>query len=168
MLYYYLDLETFGTGKRPDPARDTIICALVCAIDPTTGQPTQEPLFLHSWKSSEKALVSRLHDRFSGKEFDFVPVGFNVLFDLWFLRHKFAQHLRKDPGEALYLERPHVDLKQIMVFGLGRFKGVRLGPAGNPVHDWYDYGDYESIERHMRAKLATFCEEWEKWKGKLK
>ena len=164
MVHYYLDLETYGAGE-PDPEMDEIIAITYCAIDEKTGAPVQEPVILKAWESSEKAIVEKLAQRMITKRpFDFIPVGFNVLFDLWFLKEKFRKYIHVDLGDRFYLERPYVDLKQALVFHTGKFKGVRIGPPGNPVHDWYAYQDYASIERHIRHKLEVFCTEW----GKLR
>lgn len=167
MVYYYLDIETFGHGERPDPEQDEIITIVFCAVDPRTGKKLQEPTLLKAWESSEEEIVKQLHERFGKHVFDFIPLGFNVLFDFWFLKHKFKKYCEVDLGDEFYLDRPFLDLKQVMVFrNKGRFKGVRLGPPGNPVHDWYEYKDYDSIERHVMDKLGKFLEEYRKWQDK--
>lgn len=168
MVYYYLDLETYGKGERPDPEKDEIITITYCAIDPNTGHPTQEPNTLKAWQSSEESIVQSIAERMlKGPSFDFVPIGFAILYDLWFLKHKFRKYLGVDIDDAFYLNQPYIDLKQVMVFAEGRFKGVRLGIPDNPIRDWYEYGDYESIERHTLEKFERFCDEWGTWKEKL-
>lgn len=169
MVYYYLDLETYGEAESPDPKRDEIICAIFCAIDAATGRQLQEPVLLKSWESSEEEIVRTLAGRMLDRPpFDFVPVGFAILYDLWFLKHKFNAYLDAGLDDRFYLDRPYVDLKQVMVFSRGKFKGVRLGPEGNPVQDWYKYGDYSSIERHTLLKLERFREEWKKHRAVMK
>ncbi len=162
MASYYLDIETYGTGERPDPATDRIISILFCAIDPATGRRLQEPVLLREWESGEREIVRALYARIAGKRsFDFVPVGFSILFDLWFLKEKFRKYCDVDLGDEFYLERPYIDLKQAMVLAhKGVFKGVRIGPEGNPVQDWYAYQDYGSIERHAMDKLERFLGEY--------
>jgi len=169
MVYYYLDLETYSSGKHPDPGKDRVIVIVLCAMDPKTGRPVQEPLVLKEWESSEKELVSSLAERmFKGRTFDFIPVGFNTLFDLWVIKHKLLQFLKKDLGDRFYLEYPYLDLKHVAVLAnKGRFKGVRLGVVGNPVRDWYEYEDYASIEQYAREKMSAFFAQYAAWVKRL-
>ena len=107
MVHYYLDIETFGTGSRPDPVLDTIVTITYCAFDPRTGGLVREPTVLKVWESSEREIVKRLCSRMVGKNpFSFIPVGFNILFDLWFLKHKFRKFCSIDLGERFYTDRP--------------------------------------------------------------
>ena len=162
MVYYYLDLETHSTGDRPDPSKDTIIAVILCAIDPKTGKRLQEPLLLKEWESSEKELLGALRKRLVGRPFDFIPIGFNTLFDLWFLKSKLGL------DDSFYTEKPHLDLKHVAVLAnKGRFKGVKLGTEGNPVRDWYEYEDYRSIEQYMLEKMDAFLEQYRMWLGAL-
>lgn len=169
MVTYYLDIETYSTGEKPDPETDSIVTVLICAIDPKNGKRLQEPILLKSWERSEKDLVEHLCSRMLGKSpFDFVPVGFNALFDLWFLRNKFKKYCGVDLGDRFYLERPYIDLKHVAVLANGgKFKGVRLAGEGNPVRDWYEYQDYQSIEAHVMEKMEKFLGAYEVWARKL-
>lgn len=170
MVYYYLDLETYGTGDEPDPEKDSIITACIAAIDPATGDRLQEPALLKSWEFSERQIVEHLRSRMVGKEvWSFVPVGFNVLFDLWFLRHKFQKYLSVDLGDRFYLDRPFLDLKHVAVLANnGRFKGVALSGKGERIKEWYEAGEYHVIERHTLEKLDRFSEAYGVWAEKLK
>lgn len=170
MVYYYLDIETYGKGPSPDPKSDGIITALLCAIDASNGKRLQEPLLLKSWESSEKEVVEHLSSRMIGKDvWDFVPVGFNILFDLWFLRHKFKKYLSLDMGDRFYLDRPFIDLKHVAVIAnSGRFKGVALSGKGDKIKEWYEAGEYHKIERHTLEKLDRFTQAYGVWAQKLK
>lgn len=167
MVYYYLDLEVYSTGKKPDVKKDKIITSFVCAFDEKTGKPLQTPTVIKEWDVGEERIVDALAQRFSVPPFDFILAGFNVLFDLWFLKGKIKKYTGEDIGDQLYLSWPHVDLKQVMVFHSGTFKGTRIGTEGNPIKDWYAYKDFESIERHVHEKFVRFCEEWKHLKTQL-
>jgi len=165
MVYYYLDLETYGKGKQPDPEKDKIISILLCAFDPSTGKRIQEPIFLKAWKTSEEAIVKDIAARLAQGDFRFIPVGFGLSFDFWFLQEKIKKYLGKEMNLA---DRPCLDLKHVAVFAnKGRFKGIRIGASGNPVRDWYDYEDYKSIEQFSLEKLEKFTELYKQYLEKL-
>ncbi|MDD9953403.1 MAG: hypothetical protein OXR66_03640 [Candidatus Woesearchaeota archaeon] len=167
MVYYYLDLETHGEGD-PNPEQDKIISIFHCAMDPSTGKQIGEPVLLKSWDSSEEDIVKKLYERLKKHVFDFVPVGFSVLFDLWFLKSKFNKYCEANLDDSFFVNRPYLDLKHVAVLAnQGRFKGVRLTNEGNPIKDWYEFNDYSSIERHMQEKFEKFLEAYEKWHAKL-
>ncbi len=169
MVYYYLDIETYSKGDAPDPTEDSIVTIIFCAIDPKTGKRLQEPVLLKAWEQSEKELVETLGKRMLGNShWDFIPVGFNTLFDLWMLKAKFKKYLDIDLGEKFYLERPYLDLKHTAVLAnQGKFKGVKLGSSGNPVRDWYEYQDYSSIENYCLEKLEKFLGAYAVWVKRL-
>lgn len=170
MVYYYLDIETHSAGEKPNPETDKILTVTICAIDAETGKRLQDPVIMKSWEQGEESLVKSLAARMIGKNpFDFVPVGFGVLFDLWFLRHKFKKYTEIDLGDKFYLERPYIDLKHVGVLAnKGQFKGVKLAAPGNPIKDWYESQNYPQIELYVLDKLERFLAAYEVWVEKLR
>ena len=167
MAYYYLDIETYGTGERPNPETDTILTALICALDPATGRALQEPTLLTSWNSSEEDVVKQIYARMGTDVFDFIPVGFSLLFDLWFLKAKFQKYCGIVLNDSFYLTRPTLDLKAVAVLAnKGQFKGVALGGGAN-IRDWYEAKEYEKITGHTKEKFKNFLEAYKVWAEKL-
>jgi len=169
VVHYYLDLETYGKGERPDPRKDKILLATVCPIDPRSGKPLAEPTFLRSWEIGEADVTRQLVHRFFGSnQFDAIPVGFALAFDLWFLKHKALQHMKADLGDEVFTQKPIIDLKPAMVLAnRGVFKGVTLGPDGKRIKEWYEDVDLERIERHAHEKFAKFVMEYAKLARRL-
>ncbi len=169
MVHYYLDLETYGKGERPDPRKDKILLATICPIDPRSGKPLAEPTFLRSWEIGEAELTKQLvHRLFDNNQFDAVPVGFSLAFDLWFLKHKAMQHMKVDLGDDVFTQKPTIDLKHAMVLAnRGVFKGVALGTDGKRIKEWYEDVDLARIERYAQEKLVKFSNEYAKLAKKL-
>lgn len=169
MVLYYLDVELVSRGDRPE-ATDPIAAALLCAIDPASGMRVQDPVILTAEELSESQIVEALASRIIDKApFDFVPVGFNVLFDLWVLKRKFAQYGVADLDDRFFIDRPMLDLKHVAVLAnQGVFKGVRLGAEGNPVKTWHDEGDWGAIERYLLDKMEHFLKAWRLFSRKLR
>lgn len=170
MVYYYLDIETYGRGDRPNPLTDPVISIVFCAIDPATGRRIQEPVLLKSWETSEEQVVRQLCDRMLGKSpFDFVPVGFSVPFDLWFLTEKFRKYCGVQLDFSLFIDRPYLDLKHVAVLAnKGVFKGVSLtGGDGARVAQMYEQQDWTALELHVYDKLDRFLNAYEHWAALL-
>lgn len=169
MVHYYIDIELASQGSRPE-ASDQIVAVLLCAINPETGMRVQDPILFTGDEMTERELVEALAQRIVGKDpFDFVAVGFNVLFDMWLLRHKFSQYGIADLDDRFFLERPMLDLKHVGVLAnKGVFKGVRLGAEGNPVRAWHEAKNWEAIEQYLLDKMEHFLQAYRLWSKKLR
>ena len=168
MAHYYLSIEVYGKGERPDPLTDRILLAITCPIDPSTGKALCAPTLLRAWEIGEAEVTKNLVRRFFGsRAFDAIPVGFNLAFSLWFIKHKAREHLKLDLGDAVFTEKPALDIKPALVIAnRGVFKGVAIGDGG--VREWYENVDLARIERHAREKFLRFQAEYARLAKRLR
>ena len=164
---YYLDIETYTHGTRPNPSIDKIITIQFQKIDLTTGNPLSPLYILKEWESSEMEIVKKFHKLFFENRkspFDFVPVGFNLNFELEFLKQKFSTHLGKQYKSAeMYYNTPTMDMKHIAVLlNGGRFYGARLSAFspktqnGNVIKYYYTSKRFDEIERYIKEETEAF------------
>jgi len=179
---YYLDIETYSRGSRPNPIKDEIITIQFQKVN-AEGKPIDQLNILKAWEHSEEAIVKHFYSRFylDKREWDFVPVGFNLNFEFDFLRFKFAKYMGKNLTEAYFHSRPYVDLKHFVVLmNRGEFRGSGLHKFskkkcdGSVIRGLYEKKDYKSIEDYITEETDAFLELYqnivknsEKWKKDL-
>lgn len=162
METHYLDIETTGL----DPYRDQILTIQSHRI--VDGRPVGDTVVLKAWESSEADIVRTFLEEtaFWTESWRFVPVGFNLPYELKWLFVKGKEHgvLRRFTRfEAL--DKPRIDLKDVAVLlNGGRLKGARLenfSPkmgSGDLVVKAIQAGDHASIEAYIRQETHAFLE----------
>jgi len=182
MPRYYLDIETYSSGPRPNPLRDEIITIQYQQIDPY-GEPVGDLSILRAWESSEEQIVKQFYSRFilNRRTWDFVPVGFNLNFEFDFFRFKFAKYVGTRMSESEFHSMPYIDLKHFTVLlNNGDFKGSGLDKfsskpcSGSVIKDYYESRNYAAIEDYIRTETNAFIDLYrkiirnsEKWKKDL-
>ncbi len=182
MARYYLDIETYSRGPRPNPLRDEIITIQYQQIDPY-GEPVGDLNILKSWESSEEQIVKNFYSRFmqNRRTWDFVPVGFNLNFEFDFFRFKFAKYVGTRMSESEFHSMPYIDLKHFAVLlNGGEFKGSGLHRfsskpcSGSVIKDYYENKNYRAIEEYIKMETVAFIDFYrkiiknsDKWKKDL-
>lgn len=169
MPEYYFDIETYSPEKYPNPEKDKIISIQFQRIDLRTRKPNGDLIILKEWESSEESIVKELfHQFFSDgmNVWNFIPVGFNLNFEWEFLIAKFEKYLgKKLTSRNLHYERPHLDLKPIVVLlNGGGFKGAKLDNFTNKPYDgkvikeWYEKKEFDKIENYIKDETNAVLE----------
>lgn len=164
MTNYYLDTETTGL----DPEKDEIITIQYQSLD-REGKPNGDLVILKSWESSEEEIIKRFHKIFvTDFAFDFIPVGFNLIFDLSFLYCKFMKYnlpMKSSFMNFLFKDKPHIDIKFICILannlefrGSGLDKMTNKKTDGRIVLDWYANKEYLKIEQYIREETKAFLD----------
>lgn len=182
MARYYLDIETYSRGARPNPILDEVITIQYQQID-AHGEPIADLNILKAWESSEETIIRDFYTRFiqNRKPWDFVPVGFNLNFEFDFFRFKFAKYLGTRISESEFHSMPHIDMKHLAVLlNKGEFKGSGLDhfsskPCnGSVIKDYYKSRNYQAIEDYIKTEANSFLDFYrktiknsEKWRKDL-
>jgi hypothetical protein len=167
MTNYYLDIETDGEkGTKPDFNKDSIITIQYQKLD-RIGQPIEDLVILKSWESSEEQIIKDFYKIFiTDKPFDFIPIGFNLIFDFSFLYQKFNKYnlpLKYDFMQFLFSEKPHIDIKYSFIIANNlEFKGSSLNNMskknqdGSYVSEWLKQKNYSAIEVYIKQEAESF------------
>ena len=165
---YYLDLEVYSKGKRPDPDKDKIITIQFQRLDLKKGAPLEPLTILKEWESSEESIVRAFFNKFfsQGVGWHFVPVGYNLSFEFEFLLSKFRRYCGINwTSRDLHYNIPHVDLKPLVILlNGGEFKGSALHNftskkvGGWVVPKYYEGGEFDKIEEYIMLEAEAFVE----------
>lgn len=172
MTNMYLDIETTGFN----PEKDIIISIQYQEIG-SDGKPRGSLVILKEWEGSEKEIVEKFHKiLLNNNVWSFIPIGYNLIFDLTFLWAKFKKYnlpLKDTLSEYLY-NKPLIDVKYSIIIGNNlNFKGAGLDKVtgkntdGREVPLWYRVGDFERIENYIKQETESFMKFFEKLKIKL-
>ena len=168
---YYFDIETYTCGTRPNPLKDKILTIQFQRLDLRRGVAIGPLYILKEWESDEKEIVLKFYNLYFHKRknpFEFIPVGFNLMFEFEFLRNKFSRYLEKSDLELLDVNNlqyttPHVDLKHIAILlNGGNFYGARLSAFspktknGNVIKPYYEAKQFDEIERYIKEETNAF------------
>lgn len=166
-MNYYIDIETTGF----DPKVDKIITIQYVELERNTGKQIGDLTILKEWElGGEKQLIQKfIADTkiVSSYSFDFVSVGYNLLFE-----HKFLNYKSKfyNTAEIDILCRPHLDLYAIgILINRGEFKGSGLDKitgkeqSGKMIPQWYHSKEYNKITNYIIQEADEFI----KFKTKL-
>jgi len=164
MTDYYFDIETNPKGERPDFKGDDILTIQYQQIDTRTGEKKDELVILKSWESSEKDILEKFYHIFNPeKPWEFVPVGFNLVFDYFSLLYRWREIGINIKPKSIFSDRPNIDLKPIVVMcNSGSFKGANLGrfigkkDSGLKVSEWCKEGDYSSVQEYIEDEVDRF------------
>ena len=116
-----LDIET--TGLEPESSK--IITIQYQQLDRNSGVPKGPLVILREWELGEAEIIKRFIENTpaaSGRDFDFVPVGYNLKFEHKFLRHRAERYGL--PAIDI-LGRPMLDLQRVKHRHVVRPKGLR-------------------------------------------
>ncbi len=164
---YYFDIETYSPGERPNPDTDKIISIQYQRIDLKTGKPRSDLNILKEWESSEEQIVTEFYNMFFRdglSVWNFIPVGYSLVFEYEFLISKFEKYLNKKlTSRELHYSRPSLDLKPLVVLmNNSEFKGARLDKFtdkqydGKKIRTMYENQEYEGIERYIQDEALSF------------
>ena len=160
-MNYYLDIETTGL----DPLYSKIITIQYMELERNTGKPVGPLKILKEWESDEKTILKKfIEDFVPGKQWAFIPIGFNLQFEHKFLWQRCISNGLK-PVDIL--NGPFLDLKTVAVLmNKGEFTGASLHKMTNKPHSgkiliqWYDEKKYAEIEDYIRKEtdeFSSFC-----------
>jgi len=157
MEYYFdtevaLDEETLaaeaaGAKVKLTPENCRIITMQFQLLD-RAGRPASPLIVMKEWDTpgGEEGMIRQFLRENLGagtNPWDFIPVGYNVLFDLGLLRERAAEYGIEIPAWEIYHQRPFIDIKHILLgmngfafkeSGLDKFCRKR---NGKQVPIWY-------------------------------
>jgi len=177
MTLHYLDIET--CRKTPenderdgfDPHKGKIITIQYQPIDKRTGQLTGRLTILKEWELSEKTMIQQFKPVFLGYNhprtcFEFTPVGYNLKFEIDFLRHKLIEHCALDRRpHLLWTKKPIIDLfSAVIIANNCNFKGAKLNNFSSKIHDGsiitqlYENQKYDELTGYIKNEAEGFSE----------
>ncbi len=159
MPEYYFDIETTGL----DPRKDRIITFQFQELSQVSGIPVTKLVIAKEWDDdcSENAILEWMKELLiDQKSWRFVPVGNNLLFDLFFMAARMRNYFHTDFLTCL-INRPCIDIKHILVMiNGGNFKNYsRMIPKtdlGINVPIWYQKKQYEKIISYVEMEAEAF------------
>lgn len=167
--YYYFDIETYGTGIKPNPLTDKVITIQFQEIDGFTGKPISGLTILKEWEIGEEEILRQFVSIF--KPWNFIPIGNNLNFERIFLKTKCQQYGIADLdryGDLAY-NFPSIDIQSIFVIlNKGQFKGCGMHNFtkkmmnGSCIAGWYERKEYEKIEEYIKNETEAFLEFYQK------
>jgi len=172
MTEFYLDFETLGVR----PEYDKIITIQYQQVDTRTGAPKGPLTILKEWESSEREILKEFLDILNPDNvWDFIPIGYNLRFELYFLQARFRKTLKLElSNEWLYYNLPRVDIRSILVMmNEGQFKGATLDwfidrdKDNTEIPNWYERKEYGKIETYIEDETNNFLHAYQFLKAKL-
>jgi hypothetical protein len=178
-MKYYFDIEVSygdegGAHGALNPEYYKIITIQYQPID-EEGYPLSNLTILKEWESSEEEIVREFAKVISPKKtWNFVPVGYNVIFDLGFFRARAKKYGMEYDEWLIYHRLPIIDLKHICI-GMNGFKFVDSGldrfcgkpMDGSMVPEWYLNREYEKILEYIRRENKAFISFYKKLRDTL-
>jgi hypothetical protein len=142
-----LEAEAAGAKVKLTPENCRIITMQFQLLD-RSGRPASPLIVMKEWETEggEEGMIRQFLRENLGagtNPWDFIPVGYNVLFDLGLLRERAAEYGMEIPAWEIYHQRPFIDIKHILLgmngfafkeSGLDKFCGKR---NGKQVPIWY-------------------------------
>jgi hypothetical protein len=159
-LNTYFDIESEGIN----PREHKIITIQYQPID-SRGFPKGDLVILKSWESSEEDIVRKFHKVFiTNSIWDFIPVGFNLIFDFSFILMKFEQYgLSVGDKMDFMFQRPYIDLRHTLVIANQMsFKGSSLSNLttkkddGMVIPNYFKEKKYDLIDAYIRQETEAF------------
>ena len=164
MRLQYLDIETTGL----DPYRDQLLTIQTHRIE--DDGPVGTTAIHKTWERAERDVVRGFLDdtAFFTEPWGFVPVGFNLHYELKWLFVKGKQYGAL-PKHARFeaVDKPRIDLKDLAVMMNGvRFKGSKLENfsakmgSGDIVLKAIEAQDHATIEHYIQQETDAFLRLW--------
>ncbi len=173
MAKYYFDIETYSPGEKIDPSTDKIISIQFQELSDESGEAVGPLHVYKEWESGEEAIVRKFFPKF--RAWEFIPVGTNLAFERMFLKEKFEKYLGRGVTHK-YLDyyMPSIDLQPVLVvMNKGQFRGSGLHyfsdkeSSGEKIKEWYEAGDFKSIEEYIRMEARAFIKLYVKLQKEL-
>jgi len=171
LRFFYFDTETTGF----EPASCLLLTTQFQQIS-GEGEPLGELIIHKSWETSEKDIVEKVHHAiFSRNKWNFIFVGFNLIFDLRFLFGKFKQYGLKAPelSEFIY-DHPIFDIKPFAImlnnmkfFGSTLSSCTEKSCEGKEVPAWFVRKEYQKIEDYIKMETEAFLKTFRIWKKNI-
>lgn len=163
---HYFDIETYSAGEFPNPESDKIITIQFQKFDLKTGEKIGKLQILKEWEESEEEIVKFIHKWFFTRNpWQFIPVGFNLLYEWRFLSEKFKKYNLETFDVGHYLEKyPQVDLKFLAIMKRGEFVGASLSSIsakeedGSVIAGYYEKKEYDKILNYIKIETNSFIE----------
>ncbi|MHA2424744.1 MAG: ribonuclease H-like domain-containing protein [Candidatus Thorarchaeota archaeon] len=161
MTEFYLDFETLGV--RPD--YDKIITIQYQQVDTRTGVPKGSLTVLKEWESSEKEILKEFLEVINPENvWDFIPIGYNLRFELHFLQARLRKVLKYElSNEWLNYNLPRVDIGDLLIIiNEGQVKGATLDwfidreSDNSEIPNWYEGKEYAKIEAYIEDETKRF------------
>jgi len=157
---FYFDIETTGFS----PRLDKVVTVQFQELDQYTGAPVGKLTILKEWESNEKSILDDFV-RYSGigdaYPWSFVPVGYNLTFDIRFLQARLLKY--GIPFAVELIEKPFIDLRPVgILMNRGQFAGSGLDKLTGKPHDgkvipeWYAAGKYDDIVNYVQTEAREF------------
>ena len=171
MAQYYLDIETEGF----DPERDKIITIQFQELD-RYGKAKGSLIIFKEWEMGEAEMIRTFYKKLFGfSVWNFIPVGYNLIFDLTFLWAKFKKYeLDVAPLDKYLYAKPIIDLKYSLIIANNLdFKGSGLDQMTNKETDgknisvFYKNKEFDKIEKYVVQETESFLECLQKLRIKL-
>jgi len=178
-MRYYFDTEVgyendIKFSRSLDPRHYKIITIQYQPLD-DSGCPLSNLRILKEWESSEEKIIKEFANFITPKKtWDFIPVGYNVIFDLGFFKAR-AEKYGMDYDEWMIYHRvPIIDLKHICI-GMNGFNFLDSGldkfcnkpRDGFLVPEWYLNKEYAKIIDYIRGENEAFICFYQKLREKL-
>jgi len=170
----YFDIETYSPGNKPNSKTDKIISIQFQKIDIKTGKILGNLQILKEWESSEEKIVKEIHKWFFSRPWQFIPIGFNLIFEWEFLQEKFKLYNLEIKNLDYFFKYPQIDLKSYAVMKKGGFFGASLSSIsnkkdnGNVIKEYYENKEYNKIEEYIIDEAKSFIECYSELIEKLK
>ena len=169
MPEYYLDIETYTAGEKPNPTNDRVITVQFQKLNSIDGSAIGPLTILTEWDSgSEKAMLEKFKKLFITKNpFDFVAVGANLYgFDLIVLNRRFNHYFDLGLGLESLVRRPSIDLMSTLIMhNKGLFKGwtdfFGKEMKGDRIKGWYEAKDWLKITDYIELEAKYFVEKYQ-------
>ena len=178
-------LERAREGERVELTPETCrIITMQFQLLDRSGSPASPLIVMREWETEggEEGMIRKLVAQNMGEganPWEFIPVGYNVLFDLGMLRGRAEKYGIELDGWELYHQRPFIDIKHILLgmnsfafreSGLDRFCGKR---NGKEVPFWYeraqngDEAAYGLIDEYVEQEAEEFVALYSRLKREL-
>ena len=172
MTDFYLDFETLGIK----PEYDKIITIQYQQVDTKTGAPKGSLTILKEWESSEKEILKEFLEVLNPENvWDFIPIGYNLRFELHFLQTRLRNILKFElSNEWLNYNLPRIDIRSILVMmNQGQLKGATLSwfidkkSDSREIPKWYEGKEYGKIEAYIEDETKRFLHAYQFLKERI-
>jgi hypothetical protein len=139
------------------------------------GNPAEPLQVLKEWEMGEEGIIREFSKFLNPKKaWQFIPVGYNLMFDLGMLKGRAAKYGMKYDDWFISNTLPTIDLRHICL-GMNGFKFAGSGldrfcnkpRSGELVPVWYLNKEYEKILEYVKKESEEFISLYRKLKHAL-